>query len=100
MPAILEKAVKAIKKSSPDVNPWAVGTATLQKALGVMADEIEPTQPPPPLSQVDEGLAAWGNLVRDHLVAQSGVEIVGKDGGSVHFRFRGQEFSIYIQRVR
>jgi hypothetical protein len=65
-----------------------------------MADEIEPTQPPPPLSQVDEGLAAWGNLVRDHLVAQSGVEIVGKDGGSVHFRFRGQEFSIYIQRVR
>jgi hypothetical protein len=67
-----------------------------------MADEIEPTQPPPPKAApaVDEGLSAWANLVRDHLTAQSGVEIVGKDGGSVHFKFRGQEFSMYIQRVR
>jgi hypothetical protein len=32
MPAIWEKAVKAIKKSSPDVNPYAVATSTLQKA--------------------------------------------------------------------
>ena len=32
MPKILEDAVRAIKKSSPDVNPWAVGTAALQKA--------------------------------------------------------------------
>jgi hypothetical protein len=32
MPKILEDAVKAIKKSSPGVNPWAVGTSTLQKA--------------------------------------------------------------------
>jgi hypothetical protein len=32
MPKILDKAVKAIKKSSPTVNPYAVATATLQKA--------------------------------------------------------------------
>lgn len=32
MPAIWEKAVKAIRKSSPDVNPYAVATSTLQKA--------------------------------------------------------------------
>jgi hypothetical protein len=62
--------------------------------------EREPTQPPPPkVKEADEGLAAWGNLVRDHLVAQSGVEIVGKAGGSIHFRFRGQEFAVTVQRV-
>jgi hypothetical protein len=32
MPKILDEAVKAIKKSSPNVNPYAVATATLQKA--------------------------------------------------------------------
>jgi hypothetical protein len=32
MPAIWERAVSAIKKSSPDVNPYAVATSTLQKA--------------------------------------------------------------------
>jgi hypothetical protein len=32
MPKILEDAVKAIKKSSPGVNPWAVATSSLQKA--------------------------------------------------------------------
>jgi hypothetical protein len=32
VPKILEDAVKAIKKSSPGVNPWAVATSTLQKA--------------------------------------------------------------------
>jgi hypothetical protein len=32
MPAIWEKAVKAIKKSSPDVNAYAVATSALQKA--------------------------------------------------------------------
>lgn len=32
MPKIWEDAVKAIKKSSPDVNPYAVATASLQKA--------------------------------------------------------------------
>ena len=32
MPAIWEDAVKAIRKSSPNVNPYAVATASLQKA--------------------------------------------------------------------
>ena len=32
MPKILDKAVKEIKKNSPGVNPYAVATATLQKA--------------------------------------------------------------------
>jgi hypothetical protein len=32
MPAIWKDAVKAIKKSSPDVNPYAVATSSLQKA--------------------------------------------------------------------
>jgi hypothetical protein len=32
MPKILDKAVKEIRKSSPGVNPYAVATATLQKA--------------------------------------------------------------------
>jgi hypothetical protein len=48
---------------------------------------------------VDEGLAAWANLVHDHLTAQSGVDIIGKAGGSVLFRFRGQEFAVTIRRV-
>jgi hypothetical protein len=64
-----------------------------------MADE-EPTQPPPPKAkEVDEGLAAWANLVHDHLTAQSGVEIIGKAGGVVVFKFRGQEFAVHVQRV-
>ena len=32
MPKLWEDAVKAIKKSSPDVNPYAVATASLQRA--------------------------------------------------------------------
>jgi hypothetical protein len=32
MPKIWEDAVKAIRKSSPDVNEYAVATSTLQKA--------------------------------------------------------------------
>ena len=32
MPKIWEDAVKAIRKSSPGVNPYAVATSTLQKA--------------------------------------------------------------------
>jgi hypothetical protein len=32
VPKILDKAVKAIKASSPGVNPYAVATATLQKS--------------------------------------------------------------------
>jgi hypothetical protein len=64
-----------------------------------MADE--PTQPPPPQAAkaVDEGLAAWAKLVHDHLAMQSGVEIVGKAGGSVHFKFRGQTFAVHVQRT-
>jgi hypothetical protein len=44
MPAILEKAVKAIKKSSPDVNPWAVATSTLQKAGELKKGTNQPTK--------------------------------------------------------
>jgi hypothetical protein len=44
MPKILEDAVKAIKKSSPDVNPWAVGTATLQKAGELKKGSNKPTK--------------------------------------------------------
>ncbi len=44
MPKILEDAVKAIKKSSPDVNPWAVGTATLQKAGELKPGTNQPTK--------------------------------------------------------
>jgi hypothetical protein len=44
MPEILEKAVKAIKKSSPGVNPWAVGTATLQKAGELKPGTNQPTK--------------------------------------------------------
>lgn len=32
MPAIWERAVSKIKKASPDVNPYAVATAALQRA--------------------------------------------------------------------
>lgn len=32
LPAIMDAAVTQIKKSSPGVNPYAVATATLQKA--------------------------------------------------------------------
>jgi hypothetical protein len=32
LPKIMETAVKAIKKSSPGVNPYAVASSTLQKA--------------------------------------------------------------------
>jgi hypothetical protein len=32
MPAIWKKAVEKIKQESPDVNPWAVATASLQRA--------------------------------------------------------------------
>jgi hypothetical protein len=43
MPKILEKAVKAIKKSSPGVNPWAVATSTLQKAGELKKGTNKPT---------------------------------------------------------
>jgi hypothetical protein len=44
MPKILEDAVKAIKKSSPDVNPWAVATSTLQKAGELKKGHNTPTK--------------------------------------------------------
>ena len=43
-PAILEAAVKAIKKTSPSVNPYAVGTATLQKAGELKKGTNTPTK--------------------------------------------------------
>jgi len=44
MPAIWEAAVKAIKKSSPDVNPYAVATSSLQKAGELKPGTREPTK--------------------------------------------------------
>lgn len=44
MPKILDEAVKQIKKSSPDVNPYAVATATLQKAGELKKGTNQPTK--------------------------------------------------------
>ena len=44
MPKILEDAVKAIKKSSPGVNPWAVATSSLQKAGELKKGTNKPTE--------------------------------------------------------
>jgi hypothetical protein len=44
MPKILDKAVKQIKKSSPGVNPYAVATATLQKAGELKKGTNKPTR--------------------------------------------------------
>jgi hypothetical protein len=43
MPKILDEAVKAIKKSSPNVNPWAVATASLQKSGSLKSGTNKPT---------------------------------------------------------
>jgi hypothetical protein len=43
MPKILDEAVKAIKKSSPNVNPYAVATASLQKAGDLKPGSNKPT---------------------------------------------------------
>jgi hypothetical protein len=43
VPKILEDAVKAIKKTSPGVNPWAVATSTLQKAGELKKGTNKPT---------------------------------------------------------
>lgn len=43
MPKILDKAVKAIKKNSPGVNPYAVATASLQKAGDLKKGTNKPT---------------------------------------------------------
>jgi hypothetical protein len=43
MPKILDEAVKAIKKSSPNVNPYAVATSTLQKSGSLKPGTNKPT---------------------------------------------------------
>lgn len=48
---------------------------------------------------VDQGLADWANLVHDHLVTVGGVEMTGRAGGSVVFKFRGQTFVVTIRRT-
>lgn len=42
-PKILDEAVKAIRKSSPSVNPYAVATSTLQKAGELKPGSNKPT---------------------------------------------------------
>lgn len=44
LPPIMDAAVKQIKKSSPDVNPYAVASATLQKAGELKKGTNEPTK--------------------------------------------------------
>jgi hypothetical protein len=64
------------------------------------SDEVKaPILPVHSAAPVDEGLAAWANLVRDQIGMQGGVEMIGAAGGSVQFRFRGQTFSVTIQRT-
>jgi hypothetical protein len=43
MPKILDEAVKAVKKSSPGVNPYAVATASLQKSGSLKPGTNKPT---------------------------------------------------------
>ena len=44
MPKILDKAVEKIKAQSPGVNPYAVATASLQKAGDLKKGTQEPTK--------------------------------------------------------
>ena len=44
MPKILEDAVKAIRRTSPHVNPWAVATSTLQKSHELRKGTNQPTK--------------------------------------------------------
>jgi hypothetical protein len=44
LPKILEAAVRAVKRSSPDVNPWAVATSALQKAGELKKGTNAPTK--------------------------------------------------------
>jgi hypothetical protein len=43
LPPIVDKAVKQIKKSSPNVNPYAVATKTLQRAGELKPGTHKPT---------------------------------------------------------
>ena len=44
MPKILDRAVTQIKKDSPGVNPYAVATASLQKAGDLKPGTNQPTK--------------------------------------------------------
>lgn len=44
LPPIVDAAVKQIKKSSPNVNPYAVATSTLQKAGELKKGTHKPTK--------------------------------------------------------
>jgi hypothetical protein len=44
MPKILDKAVAKIKRQSPGVNPYAVATASLQKAGDIKKGTNKPTK--------------------------------------------------------
>jgi hypothetical protein len=64
-----------------------------------MADE---KRKPPLVNRappVDAGLLVWAKTLASALTAQQGVEIIGSSGGSTHFRFRGQTFSVTVQRT-
>ncbi len=78
-----------------------------------MADNAfsDDSAPPPPRSNnppqtpvtrhapVDQGLNDWAELVHGHLANQNGVEITAKEGAAVHFKFRGQTFSVHVHRT-
>jgi hypothetical protein len=44
LPALMETAVKKIKQASPDVNPYAVASATLQKSGSLKKGTNKPTR--------------------------------------------------------
>lgn len=44
LPKIMETAVKKIKQASPDVNPYAVASATLQKSGSLKSGSNKPTR--------------------------------------------------------
>lgn len=58
-----------------------------------------PAPNPPTPAPVDEGLASWAKVVQSAIAAQAGVEMMGTTSSSVHFKFRGQEFSVHVRRV-
>lgn len=57
---------------------------------------VEPVVVVPP---VDAGLVAWRSQLQGTIASQAGVEDVQGEGGSLHFRFRGQTFMVSIVRT-
>ncbi len=58
--------------------------------------------PAPPITrhvEVDQGLVDWADLFHGHLANQHGVEIKSRTGSATHFTFRGQTFSVHVQRT-